>query len=376
MASELIVETPDGRFYEIDGHQYISVTNIIDRLSNLEEWTAWEAAAAAIEMLPALLGAALVDACGRTWAGHRSHTGDAGCTALCPCGQCVSCLHHQAANAHRRISSRRAKEGGALHDYVERWVLSEGRVKISVPAEVQPYVVAFHAMCREYGLTPQSWLMVEAVAFNLVEEYAGTTDGAIRIYASASAKAAELVASVLKITISAAIKNNSCVDVLIDTKTKEKPLEPGKGAKLYPAHSLQLAAYFACPKIQIKGVNHFAQMPELHGAVLIQLRPPREGDPGFTVRPVDAGPRTLAAFLNQKAITQWLREHGTASVSVRTFKPMPEPRKRTPRKKINDAPTPEQAAATVARDTKLRKKTAAPLSLAGQPGLRDDEIPF
>lgn len=371
MASDLIVETPDGRFYKINGRRYPSVTNIIDRLSNLEEWTAWEAAAAAIEKLPSLLAAVIKDDCGRTWKGHGSHDSRSDCTVHCPCGDCTACLHHWAANAHRRISSRRAKEGGVFHDYVEHWVLSQGRVEISVPVEVQPYVAAFKAMCAQYGLTHESWLMVEAVAFNVDKGYAGTTDGALRIYARASAEAAKLVASILKIKISVAIKEDRYVDVLVDTKTREKPLEPGKGAKLYPAHSLQLAAYFACPQIQIKGWSVFTEMPHLDGAVLIQLRPPTGDDPGFTVRPIDVGPRTFDAFMDQKRITEWLREYGTASVSPRTFKPEPE---RAPRKKqVNDAPSPEQAAATVERDT----KPAAPrLSMAGQPGLADDEISF
>lgn len=378
MPSDLIVETPNGRFYEIDGSLYPSVTNVIDPLAELEEWVAWETAGAALDQLPVLLGALLRPECGRARSGHGSHSFGDPCTALCPCGTCVSCVRLRLSRTHREISSRRAKEGSDLHDYVERWVLSDGRVKISVRPEVQPYVDAFHAMCEAYGLTPESWIFVEAVAFNAEHGYAGTTDGAVRVYARASDVAARDVAAVLRISVEEALRADRHADVMIDTKTKEKPLTPGRSAKLYPSHSLQLAAYYACPKIQIKKTTVFLEMPPLDGAVLIQLRPPTEDDPGFTFRPVDAGPETLTAFLAQKQIMTWLRERGTASVSPRGFKPVkePKPRKRAS-KKINDAPAPEQAAATAARDTKPRKRTAAPaISVAGQPGLADDEIPF
>jgi hypothetical protein len=373
MASDLIVETSNGRFYVIDGHEYVSVTNVIDHLSDLVDWAAWETAGAALDHLPLLIDSTLRPGCGRSRAGHGSHSFGMACTPLCPCGVCESCVRLRLSRTHNEISSRRAKEGGEVHKYVERWVLDG--VKISVSAEARPYVIAFHSLCEAYGLTPANWLMVEAVAFNRAHGYAGTTDGALRVYARASEKAAYLVASVLRISISEAVRDDRHADVMVDWKTKEKPLEPGRSAKLYPTHALQLSAYFACPEIMIKGTEHFTAMPELHGAVLVQLRIPTETDPGFTARPLDAGERTLGAFLNQKSVIAWLREHGAASVSVRTFKPAPEPRKRA-RKKINDAPTPEQAAATAARDAKPRKKTAASLSVAGQPGLRDDEIPF
>lgn len=375
MASDLIVETSNGRFYDIGGHLFVSVTNVIDHLSNLVDWAAWETAGAALDHLPLLIDSTLQPDCGRSRAGHGSHSFGEYCTASCPCGVCETCVRLRLSRTHNEISSRRAKEGGEVHDYVERWVLSDGRVKIHVSEQARPYVVAFHSLCEAYGLTPASWLMVEAVAFHPGHEYAGTTDGALRIFARASEKAAHLVASVLRIRISEAVRDDRHVDVMIDWKTKEKPLEPGRSAKLYPTHALQLSAYFACPQIQIKGTTVFTEMPRLDGAVLVQLRIPTEADPGYTARPIDAGPETLDAFLDQKRVITWLRERGTASVSVRTFKPMPEPRKRAS-KKINSAPTPEQAAATAARDTKPRKKTAASLSLKGQPGLGDDEISF
>lgn len=363
MASDLIVETPDGRFYEIDGHLYVSVTNVIDSLADLEDWAAWETAGAACDQPGLIIGAYLIPECGRPRAGHGSHSFGAPCTPACPCGQCLPCVRVRLAGTPREISKRRAKEGGDLHDYVERWVLSSGRVKIHVRPEVQPYVDAFHAMCEAYGLVPDNWLMIEAVAFNPEHGYAGTTDGALRIYAAATPKAAELVASILGITIATAVRDNRHVDVLVDTKTKEKPLKPGRSAELYPSHSLQLTAYRACPKIQIKNTNVFTEMPDTDGVVLIQLRLPTEDDPGYTVRPLDCGPDTLQAFLSQKAIVTWLREKGTASVSPRGFRPAKEApvRKRAPRKK---------AAATA-------PTTAAPrLSMAGQPGLADDEISF
>lgn len=375
MASDLIVETPNGRFYVIDGREYISVTNVIDHLSDLVDWAAWEAAGAALDHLPLLIDATFQPGCGRERAGHGSHSFGMACTSLCPCGVCEACVRLRLSRTHREISSRRAREGGEVHKYVERWVLDQ--VKISVSEQAKPYVAAFHALCEAYGLTPANWLMVEAVAFHPEHQYAGTTDGALRVYARATDKAAWLVAAVLGISTSVAVRDDRHVDVMVDWKTKEKPLESRRSAKLYPTHALQLSAYAACPKIRIKGTEHFVEMPHLDGSVLVQLRIPTETDPGFTARPIDAGERTLGAFLNQKSVIAWLREYGTASVSVRTFKPAPEPRKRAAKKaKINDAPTPEQAAATAARDTKPRKRTAAPISVAGQPGLRDDEIPF
>ncbi len=367
MPSDLIRETSNGRFYDIGGVLYPSVTNVLDPLSqaNLVEWSAWEAVKATIAALPQLVASLLKPKCGRTWFDH-AHEWTVPCLPTCPCGTCTPCMHLKLARTHKAISSRRSDEGKKVHSYIEDWVLSDGKIKRSVPPEVQPYIDSFHAMCAAYGLTPESWLFCEAVVYHPVERYAGTTDGALRIHAGASRKAAELVAAILQIPVAEAVANDRHVDVLDDVKTKEKAPDEGRSTELYPTHALQAAPYRLAPKVMIKNTAVFAEMPHTDGAVIIQLRPD-----GFDVRPVKADEETLEAFLHQLKVRNWVRDKGTASVSPKLLK-SPAPAKATRKRAAKKATAKATPAATNAADLpaprgRARKQTAGALGMSLRP---------
>jgi hypothetical protein len=215
---------------------------------------------------------------------------------------------------YRRESSRRADEGGRVHKWVEHWVLRDGE-HAPCDRDIRPYIDTFLRFIEAYGLTPDSWLMCEAIVVNKADGYAGTTDGIIR-FNSSTTLGAELVAKVRGVTIDQAASDKLTIDAIDDFKTREKEPGEGESPKLYPSHALQLGAYRWAPMVWIKSAQKYVGMPDTDGAVIIQLRPD-----DFLCRPVVADERTYKAFLSQKGSHDWLADYGTASISSRTFKP-------------------------------------------------------
>ena len=354
-----------GKFYEINGEKYPRVTAILDPLASpgLVPWSGWLAAKTACEDVPALLAAMLVAECGRTH--YRcQHTPDVPCSSECPCRKCLPCVERKLSNMHRSESARRAREGGEFHRYAETWVLRGGERR-TVPPEVAPYARAFDSFVTDFGLTPESWYFCEAIAINFTERYAGTCDGAIIVKATTTAST-WLVAAILGITEDEAKSTGRSVKILIDYKTREKPSTDEDGEriapiKLYPSQAMQLTAYRRSEKLYVKQSGTCVTMPTFDGAALVQLRPD-----GYTVRPVVADDRTYAAFLSQKAVFEWETEYGTASVSVRSFKPA-KPVKATRPRKATTAPTPDgepSAAPAKVAPRKRAAKAAAPAAPA------------
>lgn len=369
----VVEETDHGRFYTVDGDRFASVTTILDPLAapGLVPWSGWLSAKTACEDLPRLVAAMRIEPCERTFHRH-DHAVGAPCTrGICPCNRCLPCLQRQISNKYRSESSRRADEGRRVHKWVEHWVLSGGEHAPCDP-DIRPYIDTFLQFVEAYGLTPESWLMCEAICVNRAAGYAGTTDGIIR-FGSVTPLGAELVAKVLNVTVDQAAADKLTIDVIDDFKSREK-----EDAKFYPSQALQLSAYRWSPKVWIKNANQYVDMPDTAGAVLIQLRPD-----GFTVRPVVANEVSYQAFLAQKEAHDWLAEFGTASVSSRTFKPAKplKAAKRAARKATSSPATTKfaevpEAGTVEATGPKVAALFGAPSKTPHPDSPHGDEIPF
>ena len=236
---------------------------------------------------------------------------------------------------HIAVKSRRADEGKRTHHWIDEWVLSGG-VMAPFPDDIAPYVRAFLAFVKAYGLTPESWLFSEAIVINRAEQYAGQTDGAIRFDANATDAAAELAAMVHQQPVSVCRQRGLVADVLVDFKTKEDP--PEKAVKFYDEVALQLTGYRHAPTIYIRRSGQAEPMPDTHGAMAVQLRPDM-AVPRLCV----TDERTLAAFLCALQLYRWRIEFGTASVSSRSFKVPAEPKPATTKAATRRAPAKKAA---------------------------------
>lgn len=337
---EHVTDEDGRRYYPIGDKQYWSVTTALKVLAKegLPPWAAGLSAAAAFEELPKVIVASRTRPCGNTRSqckqgkGDNAHDWRITCPT-CPCGQCQDCMALWLTNRHIAVKSRRADEGKRTHKWIEEWVLSNG-VIAPIADDIAPFVRAFLAFTKCYGLTPESWLFSEAIVINPGEEYAGTTDGIIRFEARASDEAAAIVAMLLQQPKSVCVAQGLTVDVLVDFKTKDDP--PEKQVKFYDEVALQLAPYRFAPTVHIWKTMQEEPMPPTHGAMAIQLRPDM-AVPRLCV----ADERTYQAFLWALRLYRWRVEFGTASVSSRSFKVPPEPKappmKRAPAKKATTA---------------------------------------
>jgi hypothetical protein len=362
------------RYYPIDGENFWSVstaTGVIDK-EGLPRWAASLAAKLAFDELPTILTASRIKPCGRTYYKCKhdwrdGHTGD------CPCRACQVCVTKWLTERHIAESSRRADEGKRTHDVVNWWALHGEWIGFG--DDIAPYVAAFRALIDEYGLTPDSFLLTECIVINRAYKYAGTTDGVIRFHARRTRAAAELVARMLtratgqQVTAEQAIEQDLYVDLVVDFKTQDKPVEK---EKFYPDHALQLVGYRFAPVMRIKNTEVEADFPDTHGAALIHLRPD-----GCTVRLTVADESTFKAFLLALNLFRWLVESGTASVSVRSF-PLPKPAKKAaPRKTAPAGATPVKAARSSApRRTVAERVGATPYPGRAGATLTDSDIPF
>lgn len=331
-----VEETDDRRFYLIGDHRLISATTATGVIAKdaLLRYAANQAVQAVFAELPAIVIASRTKECGNT-RNRCDHDRTERCDR-CRCAECKACMADWLADRHKAHSARRADEGTRTHDVAEWWSYT-GEIK-PYDNDIAPYVKAFEAFVAEYGLTPDSFLLSEALVVNRGAGYAGTTDGVVRFNAAATEAAAKLVSRVTLIPWRKAAKLDLTVDLVIDFKTRE-----GEKPKFYPEQALQLTGYRHAPILRFKNSDIEHPMLPTDGGMLVQLRPD-----GVTTRLAVTTERTYRrGFLYALGLTKWLIEEGPASVSSHTFV-LPETIAARARKAAKDAaaaPTAEPAPA-------------------------------
>lgn len=308
---------PDGNGGEL---RLLSVTTAFQAIAKvgLDKWMTHYTAKAAFAELPKLIVSSRVKACGRTT--HECR--DRHDWATCPerrCGECRECVALWLSQRHRDHAERRADEGARTHNVIEWW--SEHGEFREYTDDIAPYVGAFKALVAEYGLTPGSFILCEAVCVNVEAEYAGTTDGILRFVAGATPAATDLVARVLRrngeyghLKTPDALRRNVVkdgrhIDAIVDWKTREK-----EGPEFYPSQAMQVTGYRRCPKVRVKGAQHLTEMPHTDAGLVIQLRPD-----GATVRPAVTDDATYEAFLCALGLSNWLADLGGKAMGARSF---------------------------------------------------------
>lgn len=323
--------------------RYVSVTTalgLVDK-EGLRRWATLLSADAALDQLPRLIKATLTAECGNTWK-RCTHDHRVTCST-CPCSNCLPCVRRWVANRHYYESRRRADEGARLHDVAEHWVLHDGEI-LAHDEDIAAYVKSWQEWIADYGLTPGSWEMTEATVISREYSYAGTLDGIVTVGSTASPAAAELVAKVYGLPLSAVVDEPRAVRLIVDFKTREKP-EP----RLYPEHALQQAAYRNAEVVRLPDGTE-VPLPATDAAVIVQVRPD-----GYLCQPVVTDDRTFGAFLSELAYARWHFEYATASVSPLSFKVPAEPK---PAKRATKAAATKPSA--VDPSSPMRQTTAAP----------------
>jgi hypothetical protein len=400
-----------GRFYywtDEQGveHEFWSVTTALNtrEKDGLKFWAAGLAARRAMDNLPMLIAAQRIDPCGRAYARSEPYG----------CDRCPECLHKWLAHYHLGESSRRAREGSALHDAVEQWILTgeipgiDKLVELRRLAEpdtdekyldemaraLPPYLKTLRQWLEDYELRPEDFIAAEMTVYNTVHRYGGTLDWILRLPGRRNRRCAVMVARILG-------RWAEYADVVGDTKSRE-----GEGKEFYPEYSLQLAPYRHANFCRVSKVDtRLAPMPPTHGAVLLQVRPD-----GYTFEPVDSGVDTFRTFLNYLSAFQWEVTDGPKTILVKSFSipdgfawPPPEqpttspempggpaepvkraPAKRAPRKTAARKAAPVEAATPdttgVAGSARMRTADLGAIGRTGfgSPGARltDEDIPF
>ncbi|MCG5464169.1 hypothetical protein MED01_002334 [Micromonospora sp. MED01] len=331
-----VEETDDRRFYLIGDHRLISTTTATGVIAKdaLMQYAAHQAVKAVFAELPAIVIASRLKPCGNTYS-RCDHDRTERCDR-CPCVECKACVGRWLADRHKVNTARRADEGTRAHDVAEWWSYT-GEIKPH-DKDIAPYVKAFEAFVAEYGLTPESFLVSEALVVNRGAGYAGTTDGVVRFNADATQAAAKLVSRVTLIPAKKAAKLGLTVDLVVDFKSRE-----GEGPEFYPEQALQLTGYRHAPILRFKNSDIEHPMLPTDGGLIVQLRPD-----GVSARLAVTTERTYRrGFLYALGLTKWLIEEGPAAVSSHTFV-LPETiaaRKRKAAKEAAAAPTTEPAPA-------------------------------
>lgn len=320
--------------------QYTSVTTVMSAVSKqaLVPWAAKGSAQRAMENLPALIKAARLEPCGRTY--HREGR----------CEQCAACLTRWVSNWHFSTSNRRKTEGSEFHRVRAWWIHHDGEV-IPHDPPIAPYVQRFLEFIRDYGLTPASFIANEMTVWNHTHRYAGTLDSILRVE-PVTEPAARFCARLGK--------PDDAVEVVVDDKTREGP-----GKQFYLDMPLQIVAYrraeTATNKLEM--IEH--QMPAVDGGAIFQPRPD-----GYSFEPVMCGPAEFDAFLGFLAGYRWTSERGSKAINVSSF-PVPDgwAWKGTgdrPRLAVVTTPAPEGASmgATARKTTGKPAKTTRASSVA------------
>ncbi len=308
---------PDGNGGEL---KLLSVTTAFQAIAKvgLDKWMTRYTARSAFAELPTVITSSRKKPCGRTDHECRDRHDWATCTEK-GCGECRECVALWLSRQHKVHAARRADEGSRAHDVIEWWSL-HGEYKPYDP-DIAPYVAAFKALVKGYGLTPESFICCEATCLNVEAEYAGTADGIVRFVAGATDAATDLVGRVLRhngeyghLKTPDALRRNVVkdrrhIDAIVDWKTREK-----EGPEFYPTQALQVCGYRRCPQIRIKGAQHLTDMPHTDAGLVIQLRPD-----GATVRPAVTDDATYEAFLCALGLSTWLAESGGKAMGTNSF---------------------------------------------------------
>lgn len=388
---------PDGGPGSTRPARYLSVTQALSVLAkpDLIFWSANLAAARAMSNLPQLIGALLVPDCGRA----AARTEPYGCKV------CEACIARWVALFHVGEKNRRAREGTATHDVLERWILTgewlytpaltgDADIDQYVPTRdaMAPYVAALQAWGADYALTPEDFLASECTVWNHRLSYAGTLDFIVTVHPR-TMKAAELCARINFEAFTAVqgwgligetppgldgIDLLRPVTILGDAKSRE-----GEKAQLYTEHPLQLTAYRCAETMTPKHGAEEMERPMMStdGAAILQVRPD-----GYTFRPVVTDGRTMRAFEATLTASRWESEFGDYSTQVQAFpKPPgwtwapptadgdpvpPKPvRKRAPAKKAAAKAAPRTAGTSPLSDLRQTMQGA-------RATISDDDIPF
>lgn len=330
MAEPLQRRTADdgGKFYEhpsrtedvpqpagavlVRPRRYVSVTTALGVVNKdaLKFWSANLAARRAMENIPALIGAARIDDCGRA----RARTDPP------PCKVCAACIEAWIALFHVGETERRAREGSAAHDVFELWIkVGEWRYVPNpewgewapTAEQMAPYIQRLQEFIADYGLTPESFLAAECTVWNHTFGYAGTLDGIV-IIRPVTKKAAELCA---RINLPLGLPLDSPVTVLVDLKSRE-----GEDAAIYPEYVLQLTGYRFAETMTPKHAAAEMERPMIQtdAAVVLQVRPD-----GYTFRPVLADGNAMKAFRAVLDLSGWSSTVGDYSTQVQAF-PKPD----------------------------------------------------
>lgn len=360
--------------------RYVSVTTALGVVNKpaLVFWSANLAASRAMGNLPKLIGAARrAEPCGRT----RARTDPPAC------GECAACIEYWVAMFHHGEKERRAREGSALHDILEAWILTGEWVYkpradwgeyAPTPEEMAPYIANLKAFISDYGLKPESFLVAECTVFHHVLRYAGTLDAIVEIK-PVTRKAAELCA---RINHAIGQPPDAPIRLIVDLKSRE-----GDGAAIYAEYTLQLGAYRFAETMLPKLASAEMETPMFatDGAAALQVRPD-----GYTFRPVVTDGNTLKAFRAVLDLSHWHTTLGDLSTQVQAF-PRPEgwawkpplapsakigvgeaapaPRKRTPRKAAGAKAAPTGGVSATVASMVDRQRIAG-----GE--IPDDGIPF
>lgn len=325
---------------------YISVTQVLQQRNKpaLVFWAANLAARRAMDNLPKLLAAALVDDCGRAAARTEPYG----------CKECEACIERWVSLFHVGEKERRAREGTCAHDVLERWILTgewsytpvttgDPAVDqyVPTPEAMAPYITALQTFVADYGLTPEDFLVAECTVWNHRLRYAGTLDFIVNVeprtkkaaefcvrinYAAhlqanvrINALGAEAVPEELAAGITAADLARP-VRILGDAKTTE-----GAAPKLYSEYTLQLTGYRNAETMTPKHAAPEMERPmaETDGAAILQLRyDPETGKPAYTFRPVVTDGHAMRAFEAVIVDARWEAEFGDKSNQVGSF-PLP-----------------------------------------------------
>lgn len=371
--------------------RYDSVTWALDSRNKeaLVYWSGNVAARRAMENLPQLIASILIPDCGRA----RARTEPFGC------GRCEACVEVWVALTHHGEKARRAREGTAAHDILERWIATgkwlyaptyagDPAVDQYVPTQetMAPYITALQAWVADFGLMPEDFQVSECTVWNHRLRYAGTLDFIVVIHPR-TAKAAEFCArvnyglhlqasSTLATALATATGNEVTpllaldeaellrpVVILGDCKSREKIDESGR-VTFYSEQPLQGVAYQMAETMTLKGAAPELERPMMStdAFAVLQVRP---GE--YTFRPMLTTGQEMRAFEAVLVNARWERDRSSETMLVRAFplptgwKPPGEPKKAT-RKRAAPAPVADGAAAPPVKATKRAAKKAAPVA--------------
>lgn len=330
------VETPDGRYYVVNPgtpqeERFRSVTAALGRWDKdgLLPWAATLAAKGAFDELPALVGASMLDDCGRTYGRCKiDHPWNEPCPD-CRCKKCEACLVRWMRDRHVAESHRRSDEGTRVHHMVRDWVAT-GRWSIP-ESDIEVYVKSFRAFVVEYGLTAQDWELYEARVLNRAHMYAGTLDAIVHFHRGRSKATDDLLD---RLTRDGQPRVQHAL-LLIDYKTREK-----EERAIFLDMPLQLAGYRFAEVVRLKSEQELP-MPKVDGAAIVQIRPDVT-----SLELVLAEEPEFAAFLSLLGADEWALERGKRAVGARTHSYAPS----VVRERARDA---RRARKTLAQDVAL-----------------------